>query len=339
MNRNIFAIAITALASLMLIACKSKSSTDTPVQAIHVRALPSFELTNRVTIFVRGDLGRLSIVLPEPVSNIYQDIVYMRSNYDVERLYVPGKLNKYTRRLITNDSLLNNIENRPTTFWDIYYVTPHEITVDFDKIKTIYPYNTNSVIYRRYTAPFPPYIEPQNPFILQMADRLWKSSDHDIIKYARQCYEETATYLTYENKRNMPPLGEVLMSRRGNCVDYSSMFISLLRAKHIPARHVAGLLTNHTRHSWAEFYLERYGWIPVDATFKNSNPQKDYFGRFDGYGIVTTIGLNSSYVMADEPKKITLPLHNHNVYYYSWPKTPNDSVFIKAKHNFNCRRY
>ena len=39
---------------------------------------------------------------------------------------------------------------------------------------------------------------------------------------------------------------------------------------------------------WAEFYLENYGWIPVDVTYKNLNPTGDFFGKYDGNGIVVT---------------------------------------------------
>jgi transglutaminase-like putative cysteine protease len=35
-------------------------------------------------------------------------------------------------------------------------------------------------------------------------------------------------------------------------------------------------------HVWADFYLENYGWVPVDVTFKLYSPLSgDYFGKVD----------------------------------------------------------
>jgi phenylalanine-4-hydroxylase len=54
-----------------------------------------------------------------------------------------------------------------------------------------------------------------------------------------------------------------------------------------------GVWVNGGYHVWPDFYHEDYGWVPVDPTFKNSNPNADYFGRYDGNLIILSQGLTS----------------------------------------------
>lgn len=63
---------------------------------------------------------------------------------------------------------------------------------------------------------------------------------------------------------------KALVSKEGDCTEFSDLFVALCRAKGIPARNCDGLLAvnagpNDTSwHKWAEFYLEPHGWIAVD---------------------------------------------------------------------------
>ena len=63
-------------------------------------------------------------------------------------------------------------------------------------------------------------------------------------------------------------------SKRGNCTDFHSVFISMARSQGIPARFEIGfpLPANKNSgdiagyHCWAEFYDSQYGWVPVDIS-------------------------------------------------------------------------
>jgi len=72
-------------------------------------------------------------------------------------------------------------------------------------------------------------------------------------------------------------------TKRGKCIDYCDLFVALCRAKSIPARVVGGYKTEFSvcpKHSWAEVYLQKYGWIPFDLTFGENVPAEIRKSRF-----------------------------------------------------------
>src|SRR5262249_13243276 len=61
-----------------------------------------------------------------------------------------------------------------------------------------------------------------------------------------------------------------LTNKHGDCTEYTDLFVTLCRAKGIPARVCEGYITteiakNDTpKHNWAEIYLDKVGWAPID---------------------------------------------------------------------------
>ncbi len=88
--------------------------------------------------------------------------------------------------------------------------------------------------------------------------------------------------------------------KAGNCTDFHSLFISLARAKNIPARFVIGFPLTAADgnvkgyHCWAEFYVKGKGWIPVDASdaskLKDASAQQYLFGHLDPNRVQFTVG-------------------------------------------------
>jgi hypothetical protein len=58
----------------------------------------------------------------------------------------------------------------------------------------------------------------------------------------------------------------VLSNGGGDCGGLMVIYVSLLRCKNIPSRPLVGMCPSGSGHGYADFYLEGYGWVPVDPT-------------------------------------------------------------------------
>jgi hypothetical protein len=121
---------------------------------------------------------------------------------------------------------------------------------------------------------------------------------------ARRIYD---WLLTQAGIQPLPLSGGVLEALEENTADSyraALLFCALARAVGIPAIPVAGLLINSqqgtTRHYWAEFWLDGFGWVPVDpalgagAAPAGFDLREDhalfYFGNMDNQRIAFSRG-------------------------------------------------
>ena len=76
--------------------------------------------------------------------------------------------------------------------------------------------------------------------------------------------------LTWTDKKPFESLDDILNNGGATCGGLSSVYISILRNNGIPARFMTGGTVHESGifggHVWTEFYLENYGWIPVDPS-------------------------------------------------------------------------
>lgn len=89
-------------------------------------------------------------------------------------------------------------------------------------------------------------------------------------------------------------------AKRGNCTDFHSLFIGMLRAEGIPAGFDIGFLLPENKdkgdiadyHCWAKFYAPKIGWIPVDILEAwKAKQKKDYFfGSLDANRVQFSTG-------------------------------------------------
>ena len=76
-----------------------------------------------------------------------------------------------------------------------------------------------------------------------------------------------------------------LKDGKGDCDEFSDLFITLCRISHIPARRVMGVLLtdaqNHSLHAWSEVYIPLYEqWVPFDVALDEfSSIRWNYLAR------------------------------------------------------------
>lgn len=222
------------------------------------------EIHSYKKIGATSDLKFIFLCLPP--SNDYQEV----SNFDPhggEIFQSPGSKEKYVRYTITDTE-----KGEVKLSYD--YI---QKTTEYSKaaIGRLYPYDTASELYTTYTAKYYDMFDTDNESFKKASENLWKQSS-DIYDFAEKCYDYTVENFAFKDNPGVwHSTSELIHYGGGDCGNLATAFITLLRCQKVPARHV--ITKGHT---WAEFYIEKYGWIPIDPTFH-------LFGKAtSSYGIV-----------------------------------------------------
>jgi len=146
----------------------------------------------------------------------------------------------------------------------------------------------------------------------------------DPLAKARALYDYVLRNMHYDHAGTGWGHGDAVWacsSHHGNCTDFHSLFIGLARAAGIPARFEIGFAVPADAqgkisgyHCWAEFYVQRIGWIPIDAAQASQMPaRRDYFfGALDENRVRFSRGRDLSL----NPKQADAPV-NYLVYPYA----------------------
>ncbi len=164
---------------------------------------------------------------------------------------------------------------------------------------------------------------PINGRMMELAEENTRGKKGAVAK-AHALYDYVFRTLRYDKSGTGWGRGDSLWAcdaKHGNCTDFHSLFISMLRAEKIPARFEIGFpLPIDTRqgeipgyHCWAEFYVDGPGWIPVDISeaWKDQSKHDYFFGTVDANRVQFTIGRDVTLT----PKQQGPPL-NYFVYPY-----------------------
>lgn len=129
---------------------------------------------------------------------------------------------------------------------------------------------------------------------------------------------------------------DMLKTKRGDAYDFAILYTAFLRTCGIPARPVSGILVDGNKvsknHWWCEFYIENYGWIPVDPAigagleFKSfqliQNPKSFYFGNIDSQHIAFSVNWNSIKQAMFESKAVSM--QRNYALQSIWEESSND---------------
>ena len=203
--------------------------------------------------------------------------------------------------------------------------------------KNIQQYDTQSELFRTYTAERPPHIVFTDS-IKAVSERII-GNETDPYQKVKKIYEwidntfPWAGAREYSTIKNIPQY--VLENRHGDCGQVTLLFMTLARYNGIPTRWQSGFNMQPGRlnlHDWSEFYVEGIGWIPMDQsyglnTFDDNNEIKYFYTNgIDGYRLI----VNNDFSQPLFPSKIflrsddvdfqrgELEWRGGNIYYDQW---------------------
>lgn len=161
---------------------------------------------------------------------------------------------------------------------------------------------------------------------------------------AQQIYSVVLNHVDY--RKDKPGWGRgdtawVCDSRFGNCTDFHSLFISLMRSRNIPARFEIGFSVPTVRgggdltgyHCWAWFQVEDGSWVPVDISEADKHPElaKYYFGSLNEDRVALTSGRDIDLV----PQQNGSPLNFFVAPYVELDGEPVAKDHIKLNHRWS----
>ncbi|MBN2353771.1 MAG: hypothetical protein JXD23_14455 [Spirochaetales bacterium] len=190
-----------------------------------------------------------------------------------------------------------------------------EFTVDRYSVTTeidpglVVDYDRTAPFYRAFTGD-DASLAPSHPALPPLL-REAAGSEKNPYLAARKIYDFVIDRFTPEETPAVPisPVAvpnwyAVCVAKTGGPFVYASLFASLARKAGIPARLVAGYLVDArgaaNPHYWSEFFLEDFGWVPVDPYLgegRTSEPppsggdrRNSYFGDLDNRHIAFAKG-------------------------------------------------
>lgn len=277
----------------------------------------------------------LRIWVPLPQSDSHQAIQEMK-------IESPFPYTKHREREYDNEYLYLQIPatkiSTPTEVAIRFHATrlEHRLHPDVRPVRG-FPSSDTSATLRRYLQP--DRLVPLDGIVGELSKQETRGIQNPLAK-ARAIYDYVVATLRYDKSGVGWGNGDALWActaKHGNCTDFHSLFIGMMRSAGIPARFEIGFPLPEDQHEgaipgyhcWAEFYLEPYGWIPVDASEAWRHPEKrDYFfGAHDPHRVQFTLGRD----LHLNPPQQGEPL---NYFVYPYAELDGKQFAVESKFSF-----
>ena len=235
-------------------------------------------------------------------TNLQREITLISSSPEIPDDKKNNIMQFYFKNLLPGET--QNIKQR-------YLFKRFAVSTKININKVIGIYNKESELYKKYTAK-DPLIPALNIKAITITREIVGREKNPYLK-AHDIYNYVLNKLSFNpedfNLKNyeIKSIESILNDDKsiGDAYVYSILFCILARTAGIPSRPVSGYLAcsdlTSTPHYWAEFYLEQFGWIPVDPYLgdgnkypnfnRNSNYKNYYFGNIDNGHITITKGI------------------------------------------------
>lgn len=308
---------LVATLGLALAATLAPTPAEADVPVVDAPEVRVFELTYRAVIDdLPEDAREVRVWLPYPTDDESQEV-------EVTEVSSP-----YPTRIETEPELGNSIlylsvedpEANPITLEMKARVRRTEkIRKDFEGVSSRGGERPGELA----TWLEPDRLVPLDERIRSLAAEVTEGKETDLDK-ARAIYDYVVDTMSYDKSGTGWGRGDIYWAcdmKTGNCTDFHALFTGLNRAVGIPAKFAIGFPIPPDRgegeiggyHCWAEFWLDGYGWVPVDTSEARKHPEKReyFFGAHDENRVEFTEGRD----LVLSPKQAGEPL-NFFVYPY-----------------------
>lgn len=150
-------------------------------------------------------------------------------------------------------------------------------------------------------------VPSNNPIVIELKDKILSRISNPYLQ-AKAIYNHLINNfeLLSELRPAESDVTELILDQKGDAYDFAMIFCAIARSAKIPCIPVSGVYVDSNmeahNHWWNEFYIEDFGWIPVDcafgngleyATVYNDNETKSfYFGSIDSQHVIFSRGWN-----------------------------------------------
>ncbi|MFW9882117.1 MAG: transglutaminase family protein [Candidatus Thorarchaeota archaeon] len=173
-------------------------------------------------------------------------------------------------------------------------------------------YDTSDEMFELYNKS-EPYYEKDDPSLFALSYSIVDVNDSVVVK-AEKIYNWVSNNIVYNRYLPDQEMGALWAyeNLQGDCSEYSSLMVTLLRIQGIPARKVTGFVISNnpsTRpsvgqtwnyystesvttilgHAWVEYYVPEIGWIACDPTWASGG---NYFNSIDLLRFNVNVGAN-----------------------------------------------
>ncbi len=171
---------------------------------------------------------------------------------------------------------------------------------------SIKPYDTESPLYKQYTAFDSPHIVRLDSLAAQIV-----GAETDPYRQSEKVYDYIVSHYPWAGAREYSTIEcipeYVIAAGHGDCGQVALLYISLMRTLGVPARWESGWMLHpgeKNLHDWAEVYFEGVGWVPVDASFGRYSNSRDlavrnfYSTGIDAHRLVANQGIGGAFFPA-----------------------------------------
>jgi transglutaminase-like putative cysteine protease len=222
--------------------------------------------------------------------------------------------------MILHQILLDELGIGKAFFTHSFVMPVYSVTTEIDAARV--PAYTSRALYEAETAA-DDLIKSDDARIIALAQSIVKTERNPYLQ-ARLIYNYLldACTLLPETRGGENSAYDILADTRGDSYDFAILFCALLRSLKIPAVPIAGIIVDSEKqarnHWWCEFYVERFGWVPVDPGLGAGlrftpfgTPPEDarafYFGNMDVYHIAFSRGWKTVKPAIPDSKNVYRP--------------------------------